>query len=59
MTIARAHYATPMNESGTDRTPEEQHVIDVVAERKGTEYAERHAKLILLDARRVGIIEQE
>lgn len=40
-----------------DRTPEEPDAIDTVAERKGQEYAEEHAPLILLDARRIGLID--
>lgn len=39
------------------RSPEKQAVIDTVAKRKGREYAEEHAALILLDARRVGLID--
>jgi len=36
------------------RTPEEQSVIDVVARRKGADWAERHAHLILEQARAIG-----
>jgi hypothetical protein len=36
------------------RTPDEQAVINLVAERKGADYAEEHAELILLQACRVG-----
>lgn len=43
-----------MNEG--DRTPSEQRVIEKVAERKGREWAEGHAALILAQARRVGEI---
>lgn len=46
-----------MTEDNHERAPEEQAVIDTVAERKGRKYAEEHAQLILLDARRIGLIE--
>jgi hypothetical protein len=39
-----------------ERTPAEQRVIEKVAERKGREWAEEHATLILAQARRVGEI---
>ncbi|WP_435334759.1 hypothetical protein [Haloarchaeobius sp. TZWWS8] len=45
-----------MTDDKQKRTPEEQQIIDKVAERKGEEYAEDHAKLILLQARRVGAL---
>ena len=45
-----------MNEGKRHRTPEEQQIIDQVAERKGREYAEEHAELILTQARLVGVI---
>lgn len=51
-------YITPsMGDNNTNRTPEEQRMIDTVAEREEREYAEEHSTLILLDARRVGLIE--
>lgn len=36
------------------RTPEEQAIIDQVAEWRGKEWAERHAELILEQARQIG-----
>lgn len=39
-----------------DRAQEEQDIIDTVADRKGREYAEAHATLILLDASRVELL---
>lgn len=38
------------------RTPEEQAIINTVADRKGEEWAEEHAELILVQARRIGLI---
>ncbi|WP_276249180.1 hypothetical protein [Haladaptatus sp. YSMS36] len=40
--------------SEDDRTPEEQAIIDEVAERKGRDYAEEYAELVLIQARRIG-----
>jgi len=40
----------------TERTPAEQRVIDKVAETHGDEWAERHAGLIIAQARRIGEI---
>lgn len=40
----------------SERTPEEQQILDSVAERKGEEWAEEHAELILAQARLVGEI---
>ena len=45
-----------MNGEKRNRTAEEQQIIDQVAERKGREYAEEHAELILAQARLVGVI---
>lgn len=45
-----------MADSDEERTAAEQQVIDVVAEQKGQEWAEAHAELILLQARRVGAL---
>lgn len=39
-----------------DRTPEEQRVIDQVAEDRGEEFAEENAELILSDAERLNLI---
>ena len=36
------------------RTPEEQSILDMVARSRGREYAERHAKGILAEARAIG-----
>jgi hypothetical protein len=41
------------------RTPEEQAIIDVVAEREGREWADRHAYLILEQARALGELDEE
>jgi len=46
-----------MNRSS--RTSKEQTVIDTVAERKGEEWAEKHSELILLQARRVGLLKSD
>lgn len=48
-----------MGENNSDRPPAEQEIIDMVAERKGHEYAEEHAELILLQAKRVGELKPE
>ncbi|WP_336024526.1 hypothetical protein [Halobellus salinisoli] len=40
----------------SNRTPEEQAVINKVAERKGEEWAEEHAGLIIAQAQLVGEI---
>lgn len=40
----------------SDRTPEEQRVIDQVAESHGREWAEEHAELIIAQAQLVGEI---
>jgi len=38
------------------RTPEEQQVIDVVARRRGREFAEKNAELALDQARSIGVL---
>ncbi len=43
-----------MSETRQNRTLEEQRAIGWVAERKGEEWAEEHAELILAQARLVG-----
>jgi len=48
-----------MSEEAADRTPKEQAVIDEVAARKGREWAERHATLILNQARLIGDLPAE
>jgi len=40
----------------SNRTPKEQGVINKVAERKGEEWAEEHAELIIAQAQLVGEI---
>jgi len=45
-----------MNMSEEERTPEEQRVIDKVAEEKGEEWAEDHAGLIIAQAKKIGDI---
>lgn len=45
-----------MGSSKSNRTPEEQQIIDVVAERKGLDWAEDHEELILTQARLVGVL---
>ncbi|MGQ5515954.1 hypothetical protein [Halococcus saccharolyticus] len=46
--------ATYMSGNKPGRTPEEQRVIDWVAEDKSEKWAEEHAELILAQARLVG-----
>lgn len=41
------------------RTPEEQRILDRVADRKGEAWAERHAELILCQARCAGQLPSE
>lgn len=43
-----------MADESTERTPEEQRIIDSVAEGRGEEWAEEHAELILTQARLIG-----
>lgn len=45
---------THPNGTKRSRTPAEQRILDQVAERRGREWAERHAELILCQARCVG-----
>jgi hypothetical protein len=42
------------DESPPDRTPEEQAILDLVARSNGREWVERHAALILEQARAIG-----
>lgn len=41
------------------RSPEEKRIIDIVADRKGEEWAEKHSELILAQASLVGELQQE
>lgn len=43
-----------MSSDESERTPEEQEIIDQVAKTRGEEWAEEHAELILAQARLVG-----
>lgn len=43
-----------MNEDETERTLEEQEVIDEIAESRSEEFAEEHDELILAQARLIG-----
>jgi hypothetical protein len=43
-----------MSETEQDRTPEEQRVLDEMAKRRGEEFVDKHAELILAQARKVG-----
>lgn len=43
-----------MREADPERTPEEQAIIDEIAESRGEEFAEEHDELILHQARLVG-----
>ncbi|KAB1198347.1 MULTISPECIES: hypothetical protein [Haloferax] len=48
-----------MGENDSEWTPAEQEIIDIVAERKGREYAEEHAELALKQAELVGVLKPE
>lgn len=45
-----------MADEDADRTPEEQRVIDSIADVRGEDWAEEHAELILTQARLIGDI---
>lgn len=55
-TVLIAHHpdVLRMSEDDPERTPEEQAVIDDIAESRGEEFAEEHDELILDQARLVG-----
>lgn len=48
-----------MTEGDTNRTPEEREIIEKVAERRGQEWAEHYAELILAQARAIGDLSAE
>lgn len=45
-----------MSENKPDRTPEEQRLLDQVAEERGEEFVEEHAEKIIADAERLNLI---
>ena len=45
-----------MSEDETARSPEEQEVLDQVAEERGEEFVEENVELILADAERLNLI---
>lgn len=56
VTVFIAHHHVLLHMSGDDpeRTPEEQGVIDLIAESRGEEFAEEYDELILAQARLIG-----
>jgi len=47
---------TETNGDKQNRTPKEKQILEVVKERKGEDWVAEHEELILMDARRVGVL---
>ena len=47
---------TESNERPPERTPEEMQILEVVRERKNEEWVAEHEELILMQAKRVGVL---
>lgn len=54
--IGSKYVPIPMSEDEADRIPEEQEILDQVAEDRGKEFAEENEELILADAEELNLL---